>query len=58
MNYIIKSRRYVRKEGKKVQEGVYTVYLLLGCWKYKVIRSQRSSLEGLINDRNDADDEY
>jgi len=28
------------------------------CWKYKVIRSQRSSLEGLIDDRDDADDEY
>jgi len=27
---MIKSRRYVRKEGKKVQEGIYTVYLLLG----------------------------
>jgi len=29
-----------------------------GCWNYKVIRSQRSSLEGLIDDRDDADDEY
>ena len=28
------------------------------CWNYKVIRSQRSSLEGLIDDRDDADDEY
>jgi len=30
MNCVIKLRRCVRKEGKKVQEGVYTVYLLLG----------------------------
>ena len=28
------------------------------CWKYKVIRSQRRSLKGLIDDRDDADDEY
>ena len=30
MNCVMKSRRCVRKEGKKVQEGVYIVYLLLG----------------------------
>jgi len=30
INCVIKSRRCVREEGKKVQEGVYTVYLLLG----------------------------
>jgi len=30
INCVIKSRHCVRKEGKKVQEGVYTVYLLLG----------------------------
>jgi hypothetical protein len=28
------------------------------CWKYRVMRSQRSYLEGLIDDRDDADDEY
>jgi len=27
---VIKSRRYIRKEGKRVQKGVYTVYLLPG----------------------------
>ena len=27
---MIKSRHCVKKEGKKVQEGVYTIYLLLG----------------------------
>ena len=31
---------------------------LITYWNYKVIRSQRSSLEGLIDDRDDADDEY
>ena len=36
MNCVIKSRRYVRKEGKKVQEGVYIVYLLLGQQVYSV----------------------
>jgi len=30
INYVIKSRHYIRKEGKRVQEGVYTIYLLLG----------------------------
>jgi len=28
------------------------------CWNYKVIRSQRRCLEGLFDDRDDADDEY
>jgi len=28
------------------------------CWNYKVIRSQRNYLEGLIDDRDDADDKY
>jgi hypothetical protein len=28
------------------------------CWKYRVMRSQRRYLEGLIDDRDDADDEY
>ena len=28
------------------------------CWKYRVIRSQRRYLEGLIDDIDDADDEY
>src|SRR6266571_7046228 len=28
------------------------------CWNYKVMRSQRSYLEGSIDDRDDADDEY
>jgi len=27
-------------------------------WNYKVIRSQRRCLEGLFDDRDDADDEY
>jgi len=27
------------------------------CWNYKVIGSQRRCLEGLIDDRDDADDE-
>ena len=31
----MKSRRCVRKEGKKVQEGVYIVYLLLGQQVYR-----------------------
>jgi len=31
---------------------------LITCWNYKVIRSQRRSLEGLFDDRDDADDEY
>jgi len=31
---------------------------LITCWNYKVIRSQWSSLKGLIDDSNDADDEY
>ena len=30
----------------------------LHCWNYKVIRSQRRCLEGLFDDRDDADDEY
>jgi hypothetical protein len=29
-----------------------------GYWNYKVIRSQQSCLEGSIDDRDDADDEY
>jgi len=29
-----------------------------GCWNYKVMGSQRRYLEGLIDDRDDADDEY
>ena len=32
--------------------------MALGCWNYKVIRSQRRSLEGLIDNRDDADDKY
>jgi len=28
------------------------------CWNYKVIRSQRRCLEGLFDDRDDADNEY
>jgi hypothetical protein len=28
------------------------------CWNYKVMGSQRRYLEGLIDDRDDADDEY
>jgi len=31
---------------------------LITFWNYKVIRSQQSSLEGLFDDRDDADDEY
>ena len=31
---------------------------LQACWKYRVIRSQRRYLEGLINDIDDVDDEY
>jgi hypothetical protein len=31
---------------------------LITCWKYRVMRSQRSYLEGLIDNRDDADDEY
>jgi len=31
---------------------------LITCWNYKVIRSQQRCLEGLFNDRDDADDEY
>jgi len=37
-----------RKVGKQAQV----------CWNYKVIRSQRRCLEGLFDDRDDADDEY
>ena len=28
------------------------------CWNYKVMGSQRRYLEGLIDDKDDADDEY
>jgi hypothetical protein len=28
------------------------------CWKYKVMGSQRRYLKGLIDDIDDADDEY
>ena len=28
------------------------------CWKYRVMRSQRRYLKGLIDDIDDADDEY
>jgi len=35
INCIIKSRRCIRKEGKKVQEGAYTVYLLLDQQVYR-----------------------
>ena len=28
------------------------------CWNYEVIRLQRSCLEGSIDNRDDADDEY
>ena len=28
------------------------------CWNYKVMGSQRRYLEGLIDDMDDADDEY
>ena len=31
---------------------------LITCWNYKVMGSQRRYLEGLSNDRDDADDEY
>jgi len=31
---------------------------LITCWNYKVIRLQRSSLKGLIDDRDNADNEY
>ena len=31
---------------------------LITCWNYKVMGSQRRYLEGLIDDRDDADDEY
>ena len=31
---------------------------LITYWNYKVIRLQQNSLEGLIDDRDDADDEY
>jgi len=31
---------------------------LITYWNYKVIRSQRNCLEDLIDDRDDADDEY
>ena len=30
INCVIKSRLYIRKEGKRVQEGVYSIYLLPG----------------------------
>jgi len=36
----------------------YCHRLLLLCWNYKVMGSQRSYLKDLINDRDDADDEY
>ena len=32
--------------------------LELHCWNYRVMRSQRKYLEGLIDDIDDADDEY
>jgi len=31
---------------------------LITCWNYKVMGSQRSYLEDLINDKDNADDEY
>ena len=38
----------------------YPVWLpgLITCWKYRVMRSQRRYRKGLINDIDDADDEY
>ena len=40
------------------RSGRWVVHAVGSCWNYKVIRSQRRCLEGLFNDRDDADDEY
>ena len=43
------------------QAGFIKIYKLLyvrDCWNYKVMRSQRRYLEGLIDNRDDVDDEY
>jgi hypothetical protein len=52
---------YVGEVDEVIFGGIsYPVWLpgLITCWKYRVIRSQRRYLKGLINDIDDADDEY
>jgi len=44
--------------GSIFESGEVSLPRLITCWNYKVIRSQQSSLKGLFNDRDNADDKY
>jgi len=46
---VIKLRHYIRKEGKRVQEGVYTVYLLPGQQVHRAEVTDISDIADIID---------
>jgi hypothetical protein len=50
--------RALHKAVSKAPRGLRHILVGHRCWNYRVMRSQRRYLEGLIDDRDDADDEY